>query len=286
MDSARYPHEALVWLAGAGGRSVLVLGDHLLAEALTAIGHHAVVVPRGSDIVGEPRSVDAVIAVGALPKDLDTVARLLRPGGRLSLLLPERDHRIPWARKLDAAIGAPRPETPAAPLVGAGAFGFVDEVEFGCWEPVNRNDLLELLPTLPHLVDLDDADRDVRIAAALALYDDYGRGADGMQLPWRHRVFTATVVDQPWLPPRSETLLSDRQGSDSQSSDSAVRQPSAGDPSDETQPLDLTPTGQPTPTGRQAGAESGAGADQRRDPAAPGISVDPSDTGMILIDFR
>jgi hypothetical protein len=41
------------------------------------------------------------------------------------------------------------------------------------------------------------------VAAALALYADYGRGADGMQMPWVARCFRATVVEEAWQAPRS-----------------------------------------------------------------------------------
>ena len=34
-------------------------------------------------------------------------------------------------------------------------------------------------------------------------YDDYGRGADGMQLPWMSRCFKATVVESAWAAPRA-----------------------------------------------------------------------------------
>ncbi len=37
----------------------------------------------------------------------------------------------------------------------------------------------------------------------MALYADYGRGADGMQMPWVSRCFKATVVESAWAAPRA-----------------------------------------------------------------------------------
>ncbi len=35
----------------------------------------------------------------------------------------------------------------------------------------------------------------------MALYADYGRGNDGMQMPWVARCFKATVVERAWQVP-------------------------------------------------------------------------------------
>jgi hypothetical protein len=47
------------------------------------------------------------------------------------------------------------------------------------------------------VIALDEEARAARLAEVLALYDDYGRGMDGMQLPYVTRCFRATVVDRP-----------------------------------------------------------------------------------------
>ena len=44
---------------------------------------------------------------------------------------------------------------------------------------------------------LDEEARAAKLAEVLAFYDDYGRGMDGMQLPYVTRCFRATVIDQP-----------------------------------------------------------------------------------------
>ena len=64
-------------------------------------------------------------------------------------------------------------------------------------------ELLRVLGRQPYhdLPDLGEDERERRVDEALALYADYGRGADGMQMPWVARCFKATVVERPWQVP-------------------------------------------------------------------------------------
>ena len=43
---------------------------------------------------------------------------------------------------------------------------------------------------------MDDDAREGRLARVLAFYDDYGRGMDGMQIPYVTRCYRAVVVDR------------------------------------------------------------------------------------------
>lgn len=202
-DTSAFPAETVTWLAGNGGRTVLAIGGPALEAALREPGNDVRRV--AADELPLPvadHTVDVVVAADELPPDLMEVARVLRPGGHLALVVSDRDRRIPWARKLDAAIGAEVRDEPAAGLVSSPLFGFVDETTQRSWQVVNRESLAALLPMLPALAGLDPADRAERVAAALALYDDYGRGVDGMQLPWLLRCYRATVVENAYLPPR------------------------------------------------------------------------------------
>ena len=47
---------------------------------------------------------------------------------------------------------------------------------------------------------LDAEGRAAKLAEVLAFYDDYGRGMDGMQLPYVTRCFIATALDRPTGP--------------------------------------------------------------------------------------
>lgn len=192
-----FPPDAFDWLIGNSARTVLCLGGPEIAAAAAEAGHDVALVadPDRTPPLNE-RSVDVVIAAGRLPQDLEAIARLLRPGGHLALVTRGRDHRIPWARKLDAALGATVPAEHADALVASAHFGFVDEHEFRYWETVNRDTLAERLRGERHPED--------RITAGLELYDDYGRGHDGMQLPWVARGFKATVLEDFWGSPMNQ----------------------------------------------------------------------------------
>jgi len=205
-----FPPDAVAWLIGRSARTVLCLGGPEIAAAASESGHDvAHVAATGDELPFKARSIDVVIAAGTLPADLDRVADLLRPGGHLALVTKARDHRIPWARKLDRAIGrtARDPGSPVAPdaLVSSSRFGFVEEHEFRYWESVNRDSLATLITG--EVAGAPDAEG--RLAAGLALYDDYGRGMDGMQLPWVTGCCKATVVETFWGSPMSQDETGD-----------------------------------------------------------------------------
>lgn len=261
-ETTPFPADAVAWLAGdpstEAGRTVVAVGDPepdpQLVEALTALGHDV----RASDgsFTLPADAVDVVVSVHRPPADLDEVARVLRPGGRLALVVPSRDTRIPWARKLDRALGiaaadgAAAFEQVAGPVVAHGGFGFVEETSVRFWQQVDRPTLLGLAARFPEVASLEGEERERRLEAAGALYDDYGRGIDGMQLPWVARCYRAT-------------LRADRPQPD---------QPAPPEPGEE------------RPAGEAPDASRGDARDAR-DPASPGRDL-AADTEMLLIDFR
>ena len=277
-----YPRAAAAWLTGPEPLTVLELGagtGKLTAE-LVALGHdvHAVDpdprmlavlerrLPgvRTSVAVAEQiplvdRSVDVVVAAQALhwfdlDRALPEIARVLKPGGRIGVVWNERDERIPWVRRLGDLIGdrpqdRPRdkPRGPAEPLVLSELFGYVESESFRFRQTIDRSSVLDLVGSRSHILALDDEARAAKLAQVLAFYDDYGRGMDGMQLPYAATCFRATVV--------------------------ARTQPSS-------------PTARPG-NGPGAGAEpdlADEDGDHRGEPEPP--ASDGSDTDMLLIDFR
>lgn len=193
------PVEAVRWMCGDDGRTVALLGARtaaVAAPALTEAGHDVHPVDDLADL--SDRCVD-VLVLAALPDDLAEAARPLRPGGQIALVRPERDRRIPWARKLDRILGGePDPEA-AAPLVTSDHFGFVSEQVFRHWQHVNHISLSALV----RAEFAGHAELDRLVSESLALYADYGRGADGMQLPWVTTCHRATVVEEFWSSPRA-----------------------------------------------------------------------------------
>jgi hypothetical protein len=191
-EAPAFPAEAVDWLVGGSQRQkVAALTPGYLTIAVTRAGHHVMALPGHATAV-----LDTVIASNHLPADLDVMAGSLRSGGRLSLVCSRRDQRVPWARKLDLLLGVTAPDDPAddpaAALVASPRFGAVEQETFRYWQIVNHDSLATLLhDELDHL---DPADRAARISAALELYAGYGRGVDGMQMPWVSTCYRATVV--------------------------------------------------------------------------------------------
>ena len=275
-----FPVEAVQWLVGPNPATVLELGAGTgkLTGVLAELGHdvhatepdpemlkvlrrHLPDVPTsesGAEEIPLPdRSVDVVVAGQSFhwfdhDRALPEIARVLRPGGFLAVSWNNRDTRIPWVRKLGQVLGDhPRleksTEGAVEAIVYSEVFGFVDEKQVHFWQDVNRESIVDLVMSRSYVATLDDEAREAKLAQVLALYDDYGRGMDGMQLPYYCECFRAQVVDRHDAPPPA--------GSDDtvdEASAPAVDKPAAAD-----------------------------------DEGGDGSRVsDGTDTDMLLIDFR
>ncbi len=227
-----YPAEAVEWLVGSDQKSVLEVGAGTgkLTERLIALGHdvHATEPSREMlDVLKErfpdvrtsyaaaeslpalDASVDVVVCAQAFhwfdqEKALAEFARVLRPGGRVSLLWNTRDVKIPWVRKLGAIIGDQDAniEAPES-LVRSTQFGYVEESSLRHWQTVNRDSIIDMAMSRSTIATLESTARDRKLKEVRELYDDYGRGADGMQFPWIAKCFRASVIEHHWsVPPR------------------------------------------------------------------------------------
>jgi ubiquinone/menaquinone biosynthesis C-methylase UbiE len=242
-----FPREAAVWLAGEQPVTVLELGAGTgkLTEQLVALGHdvHATdpddgmldvlrrrlpdtptSVAAAEDLPVPDRSFDVVVAAQCfhwfdLDRALPEIARVLKPGGHIALVWNVRDQRIPWARKLGRIIGSQEQnyEDVAQALVLSELFGFVEDAAFKIWQDVNRESLRDLVLSRSNVSTLDDEAREAKLAEVLAFYDDYGRGMDGMSLPYDTMCFKAVVTE------REDTETDDR--SDAEQSDGPPHEP-------------------------------------------------------------
>ena len=229
-----FPREAAEWLAGEQPVTVLELGAGTgkLTEQLVALGHdvHATdpdeamldvlrrrlpdtrtSVAAAEDLPVPDRSFDVVVAAQCfhwfdLDLALPEIARVLKPGGHIALVWNVRDQRIPWARKLGRVIGSQEQDynDVAQALVVSELFGFVEDAKFMVWQHVNRESLKDLVLSRSHVSTLDDEAREAKLAEVLAFYDDYGRGMDGMSLPYDTLCFKAVVNDRPDAEPDPE----------------------------------------------------------------------------------
>jgi ubiquinone/menaquinone biosynthesis C-methylase UbiE len=221
-----FPREAAEWLAGEQPVTVLEVGAGTgkLTEQLVALGHdvHATdpdeamldvlrrrlpdtptSVAGAEDLPVPDRSVDVVVAAQCfhwfdLDRALPEIARVLKPGGHIALVWNVRDQRIPWARKLGRIIGSQEQnyDEVAQALVLSELFGFVEDATFKIWQDVNRESLQDLVLSRSNVSTLDEKARKAKLAEVLAFYDDYGRGMDGMSLPYDTLCFKAVVTDR------------------------------------------------------------------------------------------
>lgn len=226
-DRARptYPREAAAWLVGEEAVTVLELGAGTgkLTEVLVGLGHdvHATdpddamlarlrerlpdvptSVASAEQIPAPDGTFDVVVVAQAFhwfdhDRALPEIARVLKPGGRLALVWNQRDEQIPWVRKLGALLGSQEHQLDAEPLVLSPLFGFVEDHTFRQWQVVDRESIQELALSRSNIAVLDEDARAAKLAEVLAFYDDYGRGMDGMQLPYVTACFRAVVVDRP-----------------------------------------------------------------------------------------
>ena len=63
-------------------------------------------------------------------------------------------------------------------------FGFMEETTFKHWQEVNRETILDLARSRSSFAVMDEAERESHLDEVRAFYDDYGRGMDGMQIPY------------------------------------------------------------------------------------------------------
>lgn len=219
-----YPEPAVAWLMGAPARTVLELGAGTgkLTEALVAAGHdvHAtdpdpemlrVLKERCPDVRTDiataealpvsDRAYDVVVVAQAFhwfdaEQALPEIARVLKPGGHLALVWNQRDESIPWVKRLGRLIGGSESTESQQALVGSDLFGFVDSASFTHWQHVDRVSILDLVRSRSHVLTLGEEERDAKLAEVRAFYDEYGRGMDGMELPYLAQCFKAVVSDR------------------------------------------------------------------------------------------
>jgi hypothetical protein len=115
-------------------------------------------------------------------------------------------------RRLGRILGSQEQLHSEQPLVTSPLFGFVEDAQFRFWQVVDRASIQDLALSRSNIAVLDEEGRAAKVAEVLAFYDDYGRGMDGMQLPYTASCFRARVVDRPKpvAPPVDEAGPGDR----------------------------------------------------------------------------
>lgn len=218
-----YGDDAATWLTGPEALTVLELGAGTgkLTRRLVDRGHdvHATEPDRamldllehnvpevrtslcGAEEIPAPdASYDVVVAAQCYhwfdtERALPEIARVLKRGGHLSLVWHERDERIPWVKKLGRIIGTQEQlRDPSTSVAESGLFDATEQETFSYWQIVDRRSIQDLMISRSNIAVLDEDARAQRLTELLALYDDYGRGMDGMQLPYRTSCYRSRVA--------------------------------------------------------------------------------------------
>ena len=277
-----YPREAVAWLTGEQPLTVLELGAGTgkLTEHLVALGHDvhatdpdprmldrlALRLPElrvsqtgAEEIPAADASYDLVVAAVAFEhfdaeKALPEIARVLKRGGTFAVVRNLRDERIPWVKRLGNLIGhhtagaGLHEEIEASPY-----FGPSENASFKQWQVIHRDSVQDLVRSLPEVAVLERTGQESRLREVLAFYDDFGRGMDGMQLPYVTECFRAVVGIQPRTARPEPVAIAAPEGA-----------------TDEPVGEDTVPIGASTASNLPPAVEPPA----------------DDDTGMLLIDFR
>jgi ubiquinone/menaquinone biosynthesis C-methylase UbiE len=233
-DRARpsYPDDAVTWMTGSGRSMVLELGagtgkltevlhDHghevlatdPLAEMLAVLATRVDVnraVATAEHIPVRSRSVDVVVCGQSFhwfdhSLAMAEIARVLRPGGVLAVAWNTYDEGIPWVKRLKRLISPGDRTEHAKALMETPYFGFVDSKQFRIWQPHTAKTLDALARSVSHVATMSEHERASTLAKVADLYAEYGRGHDGMQVPYITKCYRAVVRHQE-LPPETMPL--------------------------------------------------------------------------------
>jgi SAM-dependent methyltransferase len=166
------------------------------------------VVATAERIPVRSRSVDVVVCGQSFhwfDHDLAMaeIARVLRPGGILALAWNTYDEGIPWVKRLKRLLSPQADiDRDSMPLMETPYFGFVDTRQFRFWQPHTAKTLADLARSVSHVATMSESARADVLAKVDSLYAEYGRGHDGMQVPYITRCYRAVVRHQD-LPPEN-----------------------------------------------------------------------------------
>lgn len=225
-----YPERAVRWLLPGTPSTVLELGAGTgkLTTTVASLGHRVVAtdpaaamleqltadldvpaVQTGAELLPfRANSFDVVLVGQAFhwfdaDRALPEIARVLRDGGELALVWNVRDEAVPWVHKLTEIVGNEGGDfawLDAGPLPASDLFGPLERKDFGFWQRLDLDALLDLMRSRSYVAAQDDAAREQLLDRVRALYAEYAQGADGLQMRYLTVCFR-TRVDRTALPP-------------------------------------------------------------------------------------
>jgi SAM-dependent methyltransferase len=217
-----YPDDAVAWLVGTTPTTVLELGAGTgkLTRSICALGHRViasdpdeamrarlreqapearVIAATAERIPLHASSVDVVAAGQAFhwfdaDRAWPEIARVLRPGGSLALVWNSGDMRVPWVRKVLTLVDSERDDDGWDPFAESSVFELTDHTSIKHWQAFDRETLLGFVASSSKAATAAAAERDHIMATVGALYDSYGRGPDGLLMPWIANCYRGKVA--------------------------------------------------------------------------------------------
>lgn len=217
-----YPDRAVRWLVGEEPVRVLELGAGTgqMTAALVRAGHDVVALDRSAEMLGQlathlevpvvrgvaerlpfhAGAFDVVVAAQSYHwfdplRALPELARVLRTGGRLSLVWNTRDESGPWGRRLTSIIDAEPDDleeiTESLPL--SGLFDLPESTSFGFWQQLDLDDLLDLVASRSYIAAKPPSERDRVLDQVRALYASHASGHNGLRMRYATRCFRSEV---------------------------------------------------------------------------------------------
>ncbi|MEL4503630.1 class I SAM-dependent methyltransferase [Luteococcus sp. H138] len=224
---SQFPAPAIDWMVGTQPARVLNLGGSAaLPKLLAGQGHQVMAVDKDLDQVSRLAADGRMVAIGAeaeaLPFDpcqfdvitahqvfhrfapglvLSEMARVLRPGGHVSVSYLVRDDSVPWVKRLvrllrqvdENAMRGDYGDDSVEALATSKYFPELEMQRFRIWQQVNRPTLLAMVANQPAVAALDEDLRQLVLNDAAHLYDSATPGADELRLPYELRVWRGWV---------------------------------------------------------------------------------------------
>lgn len=132
---------------------------------------------------------------------LSEIARVLRPGGHLTVAYNTRDDTVPWVRRLTALLQRTDPDAMRGDygvealddVTDSPYFGELVRRDFRNWVPVTRRGLVSMVERRPSTALLNATDRQALLEEVAGLYDSIARPPEPLLLPYRASCWRAVV---------------------------------------------------------------------------------------------